>query len=66
MEETSNRHQRHHHHRSHPHLDDSEVFKRQALRANKRRKIFAKVLFVVLTVLAVMIVLFVAWIYTHN
>lgn len=47
-------------------MDDSEIYKRRTLSASKRRKIFGKVLFAVLTVVAVAIVLFVIWIYTHE
>ncbi|MDR3999818.1 MAG: hypothetical protein Q3X12_01240, partial [Hallella sp.] len=36
------------------------------LSASKRRKIIGKVLFVLLSIVAVAIMLFVAWIYTHN
>lgn len=36
------------------------------LSASKRRKIIGKVLFVLLSTVAVAIMLFVAWIYTHN
>ncbi len=47
-------------------MDDSEIYKRRTLSASKRRKIFGKALFAVLTVVAVAIVLFVIWIYTHE
>ncbi len=47
-------------------MDESEIFKRRTLSASKRRKIFGKVLYVVLSLLAVAIVLYVAWIYTHE
>ena len=45
-------------------MDESEKFKIHTLSASKRRKIIGKVLFVLLSIVAIM--LFVAWIYTHN
>jgi cell division protein FtsL len=53
-----------HTHRHH-HADDAEVFKTQQLRAIHRRKVFSRVLFYTLVVVAVAIILFVFWIYTH-
>ncbi len=47
-------------------MDESEIYKRRTLSASKRRKIFGKVLFAMMSVLAVVIVLFVMWIYTHE
>ncbi len=47
-------------------MDESEIFKRKTLSASKRRKIFGKVLFWILSLLAVIIVIFVMWIYTHE
>ncbi len=66
--ESEHHHHHHHHHGSHKatHLDDSEKFKRRTLSASKRRKILAKVLFALLSVVAVALVLFVVWIYTHE
>ena|GEM_PF-930149 len=68
MEENHKVYHHHHHHRHTPprHMDESEIFKRRTLSASKRRKIFGKVLYVVLSLLAVAIVLYVAWIYTHE
>lgn len=62
----NNKHKHHHgRHHSH-HMDESEKFKIHTLSASKRRKIIGKVLFVLLSIVAVAIMLFVAWIYTHN
>ena len=64
----SQHHQHHHHHGEHKsaHLDDSERFKRRTLSASKRRKMLGKVLFASLSIFAVVLVFFVAWIYTHE
>lgn len=62
----NNKHKHHHgRHHSH-HMDESEKSKIHTLSASKRRKIIGKVLFVLLSIVAVAIMLFVAWIYTHN
>ncbi len=62
----NNKHKHHHgRHHSH-HMDESEKFKIHTLSASKRRKTIGKVLFVLLSIVAVAIMLFVAWIYTHN
>ena len=66
MEDNSKHHHHHHHRHDTRHMDDSEIYKRRTLSASKRRKIFGKALFAVLTVVAVAIVLFVIWIYTHE
>ena len=52
---------RHHHHKEH--LDDAEIFKRRTLNATRRRKLIGKVLFAMLSVVAIVIVLFVAYLY---
>ena len=67
-------HSHHHHHHSHhhssgssrrhhKHLDDSEIFKNNNLNAKKRRKLFKNILFTVMSVLAVLITLYVIYIY---
>lgn len=61
-----NNHKHHHGHRYSHHMDESEKFKIHTLSASKRRKIIGKVLFILLSFFAVAIMLFVAWIYTHN
>ena len=53
----------HHHHHHKEHLDDAEIFKRRTLNATRRRKLIGKVLFAVLSVVAIVIVLFVASLY---
>lgn len=47
-------------------MDESEIYKRRTLSASKRRKILGKVLFWFLLILAVFLVCFVMWIYTHE
>lgn len=47
-------------------MDESEIYKRRTLSAKKMRRIFAKVLFWILSFVAVGIVIFVMWIYTHE
>lgn len=47
-------------------MDESEIYKRRTLSASKRRKIFGKVLFWILSLVAVIIVVFVVWLYTHE
>ena len=61
-------HHSHHHsngssRRHHKHLDDSEIFKNNNLNAKKRRKLFKNILFTVMSVLAVLITLYVIYIY---
>ncbi len=53
----------HHHHHHKEHLDDAEIFKRRTLNAARRRKLIGRVLFAVLSVVATLIVLFVAYLY---
>ena len=53
----------HHHHHHKEHLDDAEIFKRRTLNAARRRKQIGRVLFAVLSVVATLIVLFVAYLY---
>ena len=59
MDSNNNRHHSHHHH--HEHIDDAEMFKRSAFRSRRLRKLFAKVLFVVLCIVAVAIFAFLFW-----
>ena len=46
----------HHHHHNPQHLDQSEMFKQNSLSAQKKRKIIANILFVVLSAMAICIV----------
>lgn len=55
---------RHHHH--HHHIDDAERFKQHQLRAHHRKKIFSKVLFWTLCVIALAVLSAVYWLYTHE
>jgi cell division protein FtsL len=56
---TSKRPRRHH-------PDSAERYKQQVMKSKKRRKIFGNVLFIALCVLAVAIVAFAYYIYTHD
>ena len=53
-------HTHHHHHHS---VDGSERDKRHRLSAAKRRKLIGKILFALLSVLALIIMMIVAWMY---
>lgn len=63
FDNTNQGHKGHRHHYHTEHLDDAEVFKRRTLNAARRRKLIGKVLFAILSVVAVLIVLFVAYLY---
>ncbi len=56
----------HHHHRSgkHKHMDDSEVFKNNNLKARQMRKRFKKGLFFIMCVATILISLYVVYIYS--
>lgn len=47
------------------HKDQSEIFKEQQLRAIRRRRVFEKALFTISCIVAIVIILFVCWIYTN-
>ncbi len=54
----------HHHHSAHYHRDDAEIFKQQNFRAIKRRKALSKLLFTLLTTIAILITAAVIYLYT--
>lgn len=54
----------HHLHSAHHHRDDAEIFKQQNFRAIKRRKALSKVLFTLLTTIAILITAAVIFLYT--
>ena len=53
----------HTHHHHHHHIDGSERDKRHRLSASKRRKLIGRILFVLLSILALIIVMTVVWMY---
>lgn len=53
-----------HHHSAHHHRDDAEIFKQQNFRAIKRRKVLSKLLFTLLTTIAILITVAVIYLYT--
>lgn len=55
--------QQHHHHHHH-HLDGSERYKRKAFISIKRKSLFGKILFAVLSLTAIALMAYVYWIYT--
>jgi len=55
---SSGSHKHHHHHE-----DDSERFKKHTLGASKRRKMAGKILFATMSIAAILIVLYVIFIY---
>lgn len=57
-------HKQKHSHRHHD-MDDADSFKRHQLRAQKRKKIFSKVMTVLLTIIAILVVAMVFYVYTH-
>ena len=48
------------------HKDDADIFREQSLRAIRRRKLWSKYLFWVLTILAVAVVLFAIYLCVYN
>jgi len=52
----------HHHH--HHHLDSSEQYKREAFNSMKRKPIIEKLTFILLSIFAIALMVFVYWIYT--
>lgn len=55
-------HQHHHHH--HHHTDGAERYKRKAFMSIKRKSLFGKILFAVLSLTAIALMAYVYWIYT--
>lgn len=51
------------HHRHH-HVDESEIFKNKNLQAKRRRDLFGRVLFILLSIIAIFIMVAVVWMYT--
>lgn len=61
-----NKQQVHHHHHHHHHrVDDAEAFKQHQLRAQRMRKLTAKITYYVLVVVAILVILTVGYVYTH-
>ncbi len=57
---TEQQHHYHHHH----HMDDSKRYKREAFKSMKMGSIIGKVLFTLLTIVAIALMVYVYWIYT--
>lgn len=56
-------HSRHHHH---AHYDEAEEYKMKTLNSIQRRKAFAKIFFVLLSLCAIFLIIFVYWLYTND
>lgn len=56
----SEEHHHHHHHKHHQ--DDAERFKQHALHSKRMRKIYAKVLYTTLWVIAILLVAFIVFV----
>lgn len=59
-------HHHHHHHSHHRELDDSEVFKNYQLREQRRWKLLKQGTFYFLVLVAILVVLTVYYVYTHE
>ncbi|MCI6549394.1 MAG: hypothetical protein MR450_00855 [Prevotella sp.] len=70
LQQTSHQHSKlrpnthHHRHGCHRHRDEAEIFKNKQLNAKARRRIIARIMFIILSILAICIMAFVVWIYT--
>ena len=60
------RHQSGNHRHRRYHRDSAEQYKQHVMRSKKRNKIFGNVLFVVLSILAIVIVAFAYYVYTTD
>lgn len=54
----------HHRHSHHRHRDEAEIFKNKQLNAKARRRIIARTMFIILSIVAILIMAFAVWIYT--
>lgn len=62
--EQQHQHQHYHHHHHHSdRRDDAEVFKNKNLRASRRRKLFARVLYYTMVAMAIAVSLAVFYLY---
>ncbi len=67
LEKTHIRHKtmtKHHRHSAHHHQDAAEIFKQQNFRATKRRKELSKLLFTLLTIIAILTTAIAIYLYT--
>ncbi len=55
---------KHHRHSAHHHQDAAEIFKQQNFRATKRRKALSKLLFTLLTIIAILTTAIAIYLYT--
>jgi len=63
---TSTEDSTHHHHHHHHHKDEADLFRENQAKARRHKKQFSELLFWGMSLTAVIVVLAVFWIYTHE